>query len=280
MSNPYHYFILKESKPRNPYFNLAREEAIALQIHSHSIIGGLRFWENSNSIVLGINDSVEQNVKPEILDNFKQLSEQQKYTARYNPQFTYIARRASGGGTVYQETGMNLNFSIFINLELRPDLYPVKNSYDQLLGLVVQSLAKQNIKATIAGKSDISIVAEEGQLWKISGNAQFRKKNCLVHHGTLILKKDLIYRVESTLQHPPQEPEYRQNRKHSQFIRSLPEEFQTEKFQNDLEQELVTFLKIRKDEFPPTRFFRSVVSESRRLFLEKYKNKDFIFQKP
>jgi lipoate-protein ligase A len=55
---------------------------------------------------------------------------------------------------------------------------------------------------------------------KFSGNAQRRKRRCLLFHGSFLLNFDLelIYR---TLRLPQQQPDYRKDRPHSEFITNL-----------------------------------------------------------
>ncbi|MCB1178540.1 MAG: lipoate--protein ligase family protein, partial [Leptospiraceae bacterium] len=69
-------------------------------------------------------------------------------------------------------------------------------------------------------------------------------------------------------------------RKHSEFISSLPRKFEQEKFMEDVKIEFLKYLEISKERNDLKDFYRKDSSESKRLFLEKYQNKDFIFQKP
>jgi lipoate-protein ligase A len=55
---------------------------------------------------------------------------------------------------------------------------------------------------------------------KFSGNAQRRKRHCLLFHGTFLLDLNLA-RVERYLAMPPRQPAYRAGRPHSQFLTHL-----------------------------------------------------------
>lgn len=55
---------------------------------------------------------------------------------------------------------------------------------------------------------------------KFSGNAQRRKRACLLFHGAFLLDFDLSI-VDATLAMPPQQPGYRQNRTHQLFLTNL-----------------------------------------------------------
>jgi lipoate-protein ligase A len=67
----------------------------------------------------------------------------------------------------------------------------------------------------IQGHTDLAL----GTL-KFSGNAQRRKKRCLLFHGTFLLRFDISL-VEKFLQLPAKQPDYRQNRAHSDFLTNL-----------------------------------------------------------
>jgi lipoate---protein ligase len=272
-------FKIKESKIRSTYFNLAMEEAISLRLVQNDWIGGIRFYENKNSIVLGISDFIESNVQTPILNSFKDEFEKNKNPLKSKdiPFNLQISRRASGGGTVYQDVPGNLNYSIFINLKKRPDLFPIQNSYNQISTIPIQALKSQNFPVELAGKSDLSISINEEML-KISGNSQFRKRDCLVHHGTLILSNELISKVSEFLLHPPAEPDYRKGRTHSKFITSIPKTFSIDKFKMDMTIALQNFL---GDQFGhiPLKEFRELYKSTKELMTQKYLNKDFIFSR-
>ncbi|EMY78045.1 biotin/lipoate A/B protein ligase family protein [Leptospira weilii serovar Ranarum str. ICFT] len=193
-------------------------------------------------------------------------------------EFPSIVRRASGGGTVVHHPEENLNFTFFISLDVKPELYKVKESYDYFLSLVVAALKRQTLDASFRGKSDLAIL-EKGLEKKISGNAQFRKRGAVVHHGTLILKPSLIERVSGLLKHPPEEPEYRKNRKHSDFVTSLPDDFSSLKFGRDLSHVFAESLGLsRMDTEPDLRFTKTVFQEAKQLLENKYSRMDFIFR--
>ncbi|MBP9889800.1 MAG: lipoate--protein ligase family protein [Leptospiraceae bacterium] len=270
-------FFFDQLTRYSPYFNLALEEAIAINLIEFGYSGAVRFWTNHNTIVLGISDSVSKNISPEKIYTFNQEYPRLQKSRKFQENSIYITRRASGGGTVFHDEAFNLNYSLFASTKEKKELYPVKESYNQLLGLVTKSLAKQNILADSAGKSDIAIETN-GVLKKISGNAQFRKRDCIVQHGTMILDLKIIESVLENLSHPPEEPEYRKNRKHSDFLTSLPKEFSVPKFKLDLLeifQEFIGNPVISSDR----KFLRQVFRDAKRLMSEKYANIEFIYSK-
>ena len=270
-------FFFDQLTRYSPYFNLALEEAIAINLIEFGYSGAVRFWTNHNTIVLGIADSVSKNISPEKIYTFNQEYPRLQKSRKFQENSIYITRRASGGGTVFHDEAFNLNYSLFASTKEKKELYPVKESYNQLLGLVTKSLAKQNILADSAGKSDIAIETN-GVLKKLSGNAQFRKRDCIVQHGTMILDLKIIESVLENLSHPPEEPEYRKNRKHSDFLTSLPKEFSVPKFKLDLLeifQEFIGNPVISSDR----KFLRQVFRDAKRLMSEKYANIEFIYSK-
>ncbi len=269
----------------SPYFNLALEEAIAINLLDFGYNGALRFWTNHNTIVLGISDSVTKNIPSETVDSFREKFPSLQKTRKFKEDSLYITRRASGGGTVFHDEAFNLNYSLFASTKEKKELYPVKDSYVILLGLLTKALARQGISADSAGKSDIA-VESAGVLKKISGNAQFRKRDCIVQHGTLILDTKIIDRVLQNLSHPPEEPEYRKNRKHSDFLTSLPGDFSIFQFKQDLHKIFLEYLGNNfttsgssLDSVSDRKFLRQVFRDAKRLMSEKYANIDFIFSK-
>ncbi|EMJ53642.1 biotin/lipoate A/B protein ligase family protein [Leptospira interrogans serovar Valbuzzi str. Duyster] len=211
------------------------------------------------------------------IESFKSNSKIEDQT-NLTKEFPMIVRRASGGGTVVHHPDENLNFTFFISLDVKPELYKVKESYDYFLSLVLDALKRQTLGASFRGKSDLAVL-ENGLEKKISGNAQFRKRGAVVHHGTLILKPSLIERVSKLLKHPPEEPEYRKNRKHSDFVTSLPDNFSTVKFGQDLSHVFAESLGLSKiGSESDLRFQKVVFQEAKLLFENKYSRMDFIFR--
>src|SRR5881628_1017661 len=79
----------------NPFMNLAVEEAIPRMVGEGKAPSTVRFWHNSNTIVLGCFQSAELEV------NFEECKETG----------TKVVRRFTGGGAVYHDGG-NLNYAI------------------------------------------------------------------------------------------------------------------------------------------------------------------------
>jgi lipoate-protein ligase A len=68
----------------------------------------------------------------------------------------------------------------------------------------------------LAGISDLAIAGR-----KFSGNSQQRKRRFLLHHGTILYALDTGL-VDRYLRMPARQPEYREQRKHSEFLTNMP----------------------------------------------------------
>ncbi len=108
-----------------------------------------------------------------------------------------IARRLSGGGTVYHGSG-NINFSFIKNLQVGEPLVDFKKH----LQPVIQFLQHMGVVAEFSGRNDLLVNG-----FKVSGNAEhvFQKNKRLIHHGTLLFNANLDLLKGSTR---PKEAEF------------------------------------------------------------------------
>ena len=125
-----------------------------------------------------------------------------------------IFRRASGGGTVLQGPGC-FNYSLVLKIKKPLHNLMETNRYilNQHKSALMPLLDHQEI--SMKGTSDLAL----GNL-KFSGNAQRRKRNFLLYHGTFLLKFNFNL-MEQVLQIPGHQPTYRKNRSHSDFLVNL-----------------------------------------------------------
>lgn len=144
----------------NPHFCLAAEEYL-MKNFSEDIF---MLWQSENTIVVG----KHQNALAEI--NYP-------FVHKHN---IMVARRISGGGTVFHDAG-NVNFAYIKNVNS-----PAEISFKRFTLPVVEALEKLGVTATLSGRSDLLI---EGK--KISGNAEHVFKNRVLHHGTLLFSSNL-----------------------------------------------------------------------------------------
>ena len=91
-----------------------------------------------------------------------------------------VARRISGGGAVYHDLG-NLNFTFIIN-----DTENSLRNYKKFLTPIIEAIAALGVKTEISERNDLTING-----LKFSGNAQYKHRNRLLHHGTILFSSDL-----------------------------------------------------------------------------------------
>jgi lipoate-protein ligase A len=183
-----------------PSEQLACDEAMLDYAEETDHPGFLRFFEaRDHFVVLGYGKKAAEEV-------FEQAC-----LARGIP----ILRRCSGGGTVVQGPGC-FNFSLVLPIDSKSGLETIAGSNrlimaanrDTLAGLLGRTVE-------IQGVSDLTI---DGI--KFSGNAQRRKKRCLLFHGSFLLNFDLNL-ISELLRPPARQPEYRANREHGAFLRNI-----------------------------------------------------------
>lgn len=145
----------------DPYFNLALEDYL---VHNTDIDEDLLIlWVNRPTVVIGRH----QNTATEI--NLPFIRE--KGIA--------VVRRMSGGGAVYHDKG-NLNFTFITKA--------TGNSLDfaAFTVPVIETLRQLGVASEHSGRNDVLIRGR-----KFSGNAQYRYKNRLMHHGTILFASNL-----------------------------------------------------------------------------------------
>ena len=143
----------------NPYYNLATEEYLLRNKVSNYIL----LYTNQASIIIG---------------------KHQNSLAEINHQYTEkmqipVARRISGGGTVYHDL-KNLNFSFVLTAGKNPVNF---RKYSQP---IVDFLNSIGVDAEFSERNDIFVHGK-----KVSGNAEHVFKNRVLHHGTLLFDSNL-----------------------------------------------------------------------------------------
>ncbi len=130
-----------------------------------------------------------------------------------------ILRRCSGGGAVVQGPGC-LNFAVVLSLATDPALLSVREANTWIMERQRRALATLvPNEVVVRGHTDLAIVSHGSEL-KFSGNAQRRKRQSLLFHGTFLLNFDLSL-AGKYLRHPSSEPGYRMGRDHAQFLTNL-----------------------------------------------------------
>src|SRR5882724_4254784 len=216
---------------KTPAENLACDEALLDFFEEHGGDGVLRFWEPTHYFaVVGYGNHVQTEVDVPACE------------AGGIP----ILRRCSGGGTVLQGPGY-LNYSLILKIEDQGPLASItganrfimernREAVEELLARssrreeapikknqISQSLVTSAATIEIRGCTDLVLTAHHSSLitsLKFSGNAQRRKKNYLLFHGTFLLNFDIPL-IGRFLRMPSKEPDYRQSRSHTDFLTNL-----------------------------------------------------------
>ena len=114
-------------------------------------------------------------------NTFSEINE--KYVRENN---VNVVRRNSGGGTIYTDMGA-WQFT-FIEKNYKEEGI----SFDKFTGPIVEALQKQDVDAHFNSRNDLLIGNR-----KFSGNAQYRKDNAILHHGSILFNTDIQAMVES-----------------------------------------------------------------------------------
>lgn len=183
----------------DPATNLALDEALLVAAEEGTGGEVLRLWElSSYAVVVGSGGSVAIDVNADAC------------AADGVP----VLRRASGGGTVLLGPGC-LCFSLVLRYDRAPRLNEIPASNGYILARVLNALVSV-APAVVEGSSDLAVNGV-----KFSGNAQQRKRNHFLHHGTLLCGFDLAL-VAKYLNPPERQPAYRRDRPHAEFVANLP----------------------------------------------------------
>jgi len=164
-----HPFRILQTGFHNAYFNMGLDEAILESVASGKTLPTLRLYGwDPPAISLGYFQGALEEVDVEAC----------------GLQGVDLVRRITGGGAVFHAA--EVTYSIVI-----PEGHPlapasILDSYSLLCSGIVTGLNTLRVKAEFAPINDI---ISGGR--KISGNAQTRKKGCLLQHGTIILKVDV-----------------------------------------------------------------------------------------
>lgn len=144
----------------DPYHNLALEE---LLFDAQGEGCTLYLWQNQNTVVIGKNQNAWKECRLSLLEQ----------------EGGKLARRTSGGGAVFHDTG-NLNFTFLLP----------RAEYDvhRQLSVIQRAAAKFKIQAEFTGRNDL-VEASTGA--KFSGNAFRRTEKTAMHHGTVLVDVDM-----------------------------------------------------------------------------------------
>lgn len=154
--------IYLEPKSNDPRYNTAFEYYAFHEIANKDDVFIL--WINKPCIVVGKNQNTVEEVN-------------QKYC---NDNDILVVRRISGGGAVYHDLN-NLNYTIISN-EDKAGSFDFKSMSQP----VIDTLKELGVNAEFTGRNDL-VIGDQ----KFCGNAQFIRKNRVMHHGCILFDVDL-----------------------------------------------------------------------------------------
>ena len=154
----------------DPFMNMSVEEAIPRSVGEGEAPNTVRFWHNSNTIVLGCFQSADLEVN---YDACKETG-------------TQVVRRFTGGGAVYHDAG-NLNYAISLKKghPLVPD-NDLQLVFQRLSEGTVEGLRSLGVRAEFQPINDIQV---DGR--KVSGAAGSVRWGTVFHHGCILVASDL-----------------------------------------------------------------------------------------
>lgn len=150
------YYRLKTT---DPYYNLAVEEHIFNTADDDVIM----LWQNEPSVVVGIN----QNIRAEV------------DVAALARRGIHPVRRITGGGAVYHDGG-NVNYTFIGRGTGGIDFAAFSRP-------IIDALLSLGVTLTLSGRNDLCL--QDGK--KVSGNAECKRADKVLHHGTLLYDADL-----------------------------------------------------------------------------------------
>jgi len=124
-----------------------------------------------------------------------------------------VMKRPSGGQTVMLTPGNLVIAAVF------PHSRQPKNLFNSINSSIISAVEEAGIGGlSLRGISDIAI---DGK--KILGSAMYRNRDKLLYHAVLNISEPAAT-FEKYLRHPGKEPDYREGRKHADFVTSLREQ--------------------------------------------------------
>lgn len=184
-----------------PQENLACDEALLDLCETGGENEVLRFWESEKTfVVLGYSNRAGTEAR----------------LGRCSEREVPVLRRVSGGGTVLQGPGC-LNYTLILRIAERPGAHNLLRTNSFVMERnrdALSLLTGEDIR--VRGITDLALGDR-----KFSGNAQRRRRDCLLFHGTVLIDFDSAL-VDELLPHPSRQPEYRGARGHRDFLTNLP----------------------------------------------------------
>lgn len=124
-------------------------------------------WQNAPTIVIGKNQNAYAEINEKVV----------------NKNGVLVARRITGGGAVYHDLG-NVNYSF-----ITPNALNEGIDFNTFTKPIIKALKTLGVDVELKGRNDL--LTKDGK--KVSGNAQHRLGDRVLHHGTLLFSSDLEF---------------------------------------------------------------------------------------
>jgi len=141
-------------------FNMAAEEYILKNFDQDVFM----LWQADKTVLIGKNQNTRKEINAQYVENHN----------------IKVIRRLSGGGAVYNDLG-NTNFA-FISTDSGDGF----SNFKKFTAPILELLNDLGVPAEFSGRNDLLVNGR-----KFSGNAQFKHKNRLLHHGTLLFSSNM-----------------------------------------------------------------------------------------
>lgn len=169
---------------RNGYWNMALDEAILNAVIEKKSLNTLRFFKwNPSTATIGQNQSLFDEIDLKFCEE-----------NGFN-----VVRRITGGGAVFHDYLKEITYSIVCPIKYLESLnaFKVLEQFEIITQGITTALEIYGLEAE-KGIIHCPAIFIDGK--KISGNAQLRRKGCILQHGTILLDTDpdLMYSVLKT----------------------------------------------------------------------------------
>ena len=170
---------LLETGAHDAAFNMALDEAVLEAVAAGDSPPTLRFYSwDPPAISIGYFQGMREEIDLEACERLG----------------VEAVRRVTGGGAVFHHRELTYSVVVREGHELAPE--DILESYRRICAALVEGYARLGVEAAFAPINDIvaytpGVPRGEGPARKVSGNAQTRRRGCLLQHGTILLDVDV-----------------------------------------------------------------------------------------
>ncbi|MBD3254469.1 MAG: lipoate--protein ligase family protein [Candidatus Lokiarchaeota archaeon] len=248
---------------RNGYWNMAIDEAILKAVIEKKVPHTLRFYKwKPSTVSIGRNQSISTEVD-------RKTAEKKGFN---------IVRRITGGGAVFHDEFREITYSLVCPIKFLENLGAIKvlDHFE----IITQSI--------IAGLRIFGLEPQKGIIHcpallldgkKFSGNAQTRRKNYLLQHGTILLdiNPELMYSVLTPPENVTKTKMVQSVRAKCVGIKKYFENYEENKFIKSLLRGFEQSLKINTIKGKLTEF---EIETAKKLMQEKYERREWLYKYP